>query len=80
METQSSWRAPTGKPSPSRRSLGPSPFDLRSAILHIWEDDGLDFGVIVLGPYYVRSSRRTDRFPSGRRTGTASTRSNLTAT
>lgn len=33
----------------------PIPFDLKSEPLHIFddEDDGLDFGVIVLRPYYV---------------------------
>lgn len=32
----------------------PIPFDLRGAKMHYVDEDGLDFGVIVLAPYYVR--------------------------
>src|SRR5438046_2822034 len=32
----------------------PIPFDLRGAKMHYMDADGLDFGVIVLEPYYVR--------------------------
>ena len=37
-----------------RVSDHPIPFDLKSAKMHYVDADGLDFGVIVLEPYYVR--------------------------